>query len=291
MTNLPYMPLYPRDFFADEAVTLMSGPARGAYALVLFRNWQHESVPDDPQAIAKLIGWPEEEFLKLWPEIQDRFLSDGNGRLTNPRVEEDLVATKNRRVTLSVAGKKGANQRWGNVQVPTPQRDNSQAIGRPSPPNSISSQAKPYTSILSPEQLPKETNDYPPEFEELWKTYPPKPGNPKRRAFKAYQDRISEGITPTELLVGVRTYAKTRKGQDPKYTRLAATFLGPDEHWKETYETEEQSRARMEKDRPPLAHHCALCDTDFDSPDRLAYCPTCGRQEEPVKPKKEPPNE
>ena len=135
--------------------------------------------------------------------------------------------------------------------------------------------------IVSPEKLPKGQTGYPPEFEELWEAYPQRPANPKKKALHAWQARTKEGVSHTELLEGVQNYAAYRHGKDPKYTKLTATFLGPDEHWKTDYSTPAKT-PRSKKPRPPLTHHCVLCNINFNHPDRLAFCPECGRQEPPI---------
>ena len=77
---------------------------------------------------------------------------------------------------------------------------------------------------------------YTPEFEEFWKTYPRRNGQSKRRAFRAWNARLREGLKPQVMIDGARRYAAYRDGEDPKYTKHAATFLGPDHHFLETWE-------------------------------------------------------
>ena len=76
-------------------------------------------------------------------------------------------------------------------------------------------------------------DDYPEEFETLWRAYPKRMGdNPKRKAFKAWRARITAGRTADEIQAGVVRYAAfiaaTGKA-GTEFVKQAATFLGPDE--------------------------------------------------------------
>lgn len=68
-------------------------------------------------------------------------------------------------------------------------------------------------------------------FDTLWKTYPRKVG--KADALRAYRARLKEGATPEQLLTAVKAYAKSREGEDEKFTMHPSTFLGTGERWVE----------------------------------------------------------
>ena len=73
---------------------------------------------------------------------------------------------------------------------------------------------------------------YPQAFEDLWSAYPPRAGgNSKKAAHRAWRARVREGASEEDLLAAVKAYARSRVGQDPAYTKMASTYLGPDEHW------------------------------------------------------------
>lgn len=78
---------------------------------------------------------------------------------------------------------------------------------------------------------------YPPKFEAFWSAYPRH--DEKRKAFRVWQARIRAGVKPDELVRAATLYAAkvAREGTLPKFVKLAATFLGPDEHWKESLST------------------------------------------------------
>jgi hypothetical protein len=84
------------------------------------------------------------------------------------------------------------------------------------------------------------------DFEIAWKAYPRRPGNPKGKARRAYMaarlGRVVDGrarppVEAAEILAGVENYAAfvQREGTPPHFVKHAATFFGPDEHWRTDY--------------------------------------------------------
>ncbi len=82
--------------------------------------------------------------------------------------------------------------------------------------------------------------EYSPEFETAWQAYPKRAGgNPKPSAYKAWNARLHEGVTPENLLAGVKRYAAfvAATGKlGSEYVKQAATFFGPDRHFDETWQ-------------------------------------------------------
>lgn len=69
------------------------------------------------------------------------------------------------------------------------------------------------------------------EFAIWWKSYPRKTA--KKAARKAYVARRREGVETKDLLAAARRYANDRRGELDRFTLHPATFLGPDERWKD----------------------------------------------------------
>lgn len=82
--------------------------------------------------------------------------------------------------------------------------------------------------------------EYSSEFETAWQAYPKRAGgNPKPSAYKAWNARLHEGVTPETLLAGVKRYAAfvVATGKlGSEYVKQAATFFGPDRHFEETWQ-------------------------------------------------------
>lgn len=98
-----------------------------------------------------------------------------------------------------------------------------------------------------PKPNPKEKNnrnttaaDAAHSFDEFWSKYPKRTGgNPKPRAEKAWNARIREGIDPADLISGVgryATYVEATGKAGSEFVMQAATFLGPDRRWEESWE-------------------------------------------------------
>ena len=90
--------------------------------------------------------------------------------------------------------------------------------------------------------------DFEAEFEEFWKAYP-KPKNPdKTPTRKRYEALRKKGVSGDDLLKAAQGYARSMQGTDPRYIKHGATFLGPQEPWRD-YLTEPEPVS----DEPPDA--------------------------------------
>lgn len=88
-----------------------------------------------------------------------------------------------------------------------------------------------------PAKKKRKAIDYTPEFETAWAVYPKRPNNSKSDAFKAWQARINEGVTPDEMLEGLHRYREFVEAEEiePRFIKQAATFFGPGRHWESDY--------------------------------------------------------
>lgn len=76
-------------------------------------------------------------------------------------------------------------------------------------------------------------------FEVLWSVRPGRPGDSRKRAFKAWKARLREGHQPDVMVEGMKRYARYIAATDSagtKYVKMTATFLGPDLHFIEDWE-------------------------------------------------------
>jgi hypothetical protein len=77
----------------------------------------------------------------------------------------------------------------------------------------------------------KIARDYSPAFEAFWEIYPRTEG--KGAAFDSWIRALDEGITAETMTDGARRYARTRRGQDPQYTKHGKTWINQ-ECWLDT---------------------------------------------------------
>lgn len=96
------------------------------------------------------------------------------------------------------------------------------------------------TAPRTPSKPVPAQGSYPPEFEKTWQAYPRRVGgNSKVLAFKAWQARVKSGVPAEELHAGVLRYAKFVQASGKagsEYVKQAATFFGPAEHWRESFD-------------------------------------------------------
>lgn len=63
------------------------------------------------------------------------------------------------------------------------------------------------------------------DFEEFWAAYPKRPANPKAAAKKKYINIRKQKVSHETIVNATRKYADLRKGEDPKFTAMAVTWL------------------------------------------------------------------
>lgn len=89
---------------------------------------------------------------------------------------------------------------------------------------------------------------YPDAFEATWSVYPDREGrNPKKAAYKKWRARVQNGAEPQELHEATEAFARRMDAEGKTGTtwvKHAATFFGPDDHWREELQ---EARARTER--------------------------------------------
>ena len=100
----PEFQFYAGDWLSSQRVALMSLEEEGGYIRLLAFCWQHGSIPDDPERIARLLGKGASTTLATM------FEPGGNG-LVNRRLEEVRLEQLAWRAKSSEGGKKSAEKR------------------------------------------------------------------------------------------------------------------------------------------------------------------------------------
>lgn len=106
------------------------------------------------------------------------------------------------------------------------------------------------------ELLPKpselDRNDYPPPWEEVWEAYPDRKGTAGKKAgYRKYRKCIKGGASHDELLSAARGYAEYCRSEGivgSSKVRMARTFYGPDDWWRE-YVMDEEDREQMRREK------------------------------------------
>lgn len=104
----------------------------------------------------------------------------------------------------------------------------------------------------TPSDLPSEDGsghlDYPEGFEEIWSAYPRHRG--KKAAYRKIRSLVRNGSDLEDLQEAARQYAARMEaeGRDPEHVKLARTFYGPDDWWREELEKDGDDVGSREPD-------------------------------------------
>lgn len=139
-TKAPAFQLYASDVLSSDAVATMSTEAIGAYFLLLCRDWKHVGLPNDHGKLAKWAKVTPRKFAKLWPAISCEFEEREDGRLYNPRLEDEREKQAEWRAKSAAGGRASGRSRRtkGGSRVVEPNTNTSvfslQSSNTPSPP-------------------------------------------------------------------------------------------------------------------------------------------------------------
>lgn len=210
-----------QDWESDPAVRLCSLAAQGLWMRMLCIAAAHDPIGYvavagrglDETSIARLTGCQESEVISLLGELDRNgvFSRDRQGRIYSRRMIRDA----RKAATAQKNGKKGGNPSLSKTTGFSPSDNLEDKAGvKPQEPEARS-QKKP-SSLRS-----EDTSES--EFEiDFWPVYPRKAGKGQAlKAFRAARKRADLDV----ILAGARRYASERSGEDPNFTRHAATWL------------------------------------------------------------------
>lgn len=109
MGGLPYFKCYAADFLSDPPVMAMTDEELGFYWRLLLISWLNEGIPEDRDALAKLVHTPRRRIEKLWPAMAELWVHGAQGKLVNPRLEKERKKAKSKSESAQAA----AEARWG----------------------------------------------------------------------------------------------------------------------------------------------------------------------------------
>lgn len=115
----PAFQFYARDWIASST-RAMSLAARGAYTDLLAFSWLQDGLPVDPDTLRRLVGATEEEWARIWPDIEHEW-PVVDGRRRNERQESERTA---------LADYKAQCERGGKARASTAARDGGRFTSR-----------------------------------------------------------------------------------------------------------------------------------------------------------------
>lgn len=102
----PAFQFYARDYLTEGKVRRMPWAARGVYVDLLCTYWLDGGLPNNPAALARMVGMTTKKFAALWVHILPCFEANGNA-LIQKRMQAELAKTKAFREKQSENGKNG----------------------------------------------------------------------------------------------------------------------------------------------------------------------------------------
>ena len=96
----------------------MSPTARGVYIDMLAVQWMQGPLPDDREAVGLLIGCTVSDG--DWSVVRSKFRPDGNGCITNEKLDEVLREAVAKRDLYTSAGSAGGRKRAENAKAKPP---------------------------------------------------------------------------------------------------------------------------------------------------------------------------
>ena len=119
----PAFQFYPKDWLSDPDVSSMTLDAKGAYITLLAFCWLDGSLPNDDKALRRMAGATAPQWRKIAPQILKLFSasnsagvdatrSKGAMHLRHKRLDKERDIQRKHREKRSLAGKRGAKERW-----------------------------------------------------------------------------------------------------------------------------------------------------------------------------------
>ena len=114
MRQPPAFQCYASDWLAREAFRLAGLDERGLLWTMLCQVWVSDSLPTDPDDLARLLGLKNDEVARaLTPRVLSAFDKTDDGRLVSSELASLKTDYLERHLERSRTGKKGAKAKWG----------------------------------------------------------------------------------------------------------------------------------------------------------------------------------
>lgn len=187
-----------------------------AYRRMIDLYFVREScLPVDPVEVAKLIRLRGE--LDVVKAMLLEFFTKTQAGWVNTRCDYEIGEAQSKRMKAQ----QSAAKRWeseGNANAKPSHTEGNAPNPNPNP---------------NPKGKSKTVGSYPEAFEQVWGEYPTRPGASKKDAFKAWNARVTAGVDPESIRLGVIRYAVYCRsvGTEPQFIKQPTTFFGPGEHY------------------------------------------------------------
>jgi len=205
----------------------------GAYTLLMDACYDRERFPTMDEAIDWCWARSDEEIAAVKFVLTKFFTLEGE-QYTQQRIADEIESfheksEKNKQIALDREAKRRAKRAPDEHETCT----NGHLTTNQEPLTSNQEEQEQKALVPSAD----DTSAYSAEFEAFWAEYPKREGgNSKKGAFKAWNARLRSGVKAEDLILSAKRYADQMQAKGnvgTSFVKQAATFLGPDEHWRE----------------------------------------------------------
>lgn len=238
-----FYPFHPGDYMLRTAHLSITEDA--AYRRLLDLYYLNEApISGTVQAIARVIRMRDEQ--ESVAVVLEEFFQATDEGFRHHHCDQVIEQYKAKAKQASENGKRGGRPRKQADSEYEPENNPEETQPFPSAnPEETGSKAnqEPITNNQEDQEqkalVPSgdDTSAYSVEFEAFWAEYPKREGgNSKKGAFKAWKARLRSGVKAEEMILSARRYAAqmaARGSAGTSFVKQAATFLGPDDHWRE----------------------------------------------------------
>lgn len=262
-TALPWMPFYVRDYLAETCH--LSTLEHGAYMLLIMHYWQKGGLPNDERILAKIARLSDRQWATVKIGIRGFFDADWRHADTEASIAKAETKSsarseagyrggiakslKNKDAAMAKAtseGKQNPSDALPSSSESIKVEDSS--LRSESIDSSLRSESRPIEPDRDPEDLLTGLDRNLPALiekpiartslrsekelagklfdEQFWPAYPRRKGSNSRAEAREKFIRLAVGgINPQTMIDGVRAYAASRAGEDPKFTAQTTTWL------------------------------------------------------------------
>lgn len=237
----PAFQFYVKEWRSSRAIQRMTFAQRGMYLEMLLEQWENFSLPDNPAAVAELIGGTVDEWTASWPVLRRKFVErharprpDQSPddpelrRIANVKLEAVRRAMRRYRSTARKGGlaraksaKRGNDGTYSPAGAPAAIQQRSST---PTPTPTPTPSATPTPTATAEEQHPREAREDA-RFTRFWAVYPKKVA--KGAALKAWRKRQPDDALVAEMFVALEWQTQSEGWQKDggQYVPNPATWL------------------------------------------------------------------
>jgi uncharacterized protein YdaU (DUF1376 family) len=183
----PAFQFYPTDYLGSQRVQMLTLEEEGAYIRLLCYCWQHGTIPDDADQLARLIG--KGASTTVARVVQAMFQQGPEeGKLIHDRLEQERDKQAQWREKSSAGGRKSAEMRKGGSRVVQPPYQPKGNTPSPSPSPSPSPITEKTKTAAAPPPLPFSSES----FAESWAD------------FQRHRSEIRKPLKPTSTKLALK---------------------------------------------------------------------------------------